>query len=153
MPRQLLALLFVPALAVAAPVPKSLKKPSPLDGRWDVVAMNFDGVDATAMNPDVWVIRGEKVTRFSKGRDGTLHPLAPQFAYALERGAEADHINYVFGAGRVGAMQYSALFTQDGDTLTLAHGTTSDKPRPSDLKPGRGITVLQFKRVADEPKT
>lgn len=152
MTRHLFAILLAPALTLAAPVPKSLRKADPLDGRWDVVSMTVRGADATAMNPDVWVIRGGKVTRFSKGRDGTLYPLAPQFAYALERGQEAGHVDYVFGVGSAEAMRFAGLFTLDGDTLTLAHGINVDSPRPSDLKPGRGVTVFQFKRMPDEPK-
>lgn len=57
----LLALPLVPALATAAPVPKSIKWARPLDRAWEVTEVSGDGVEVV-FAPQAWEMAGGALT-------------------------------------------------------------------------------------------
>lgn len=140
MVRPLLALLLVPALAVAAPVPKALKaKGSPLDGWWrKLVPEREDGpLEETDL---IWEIRGEEMFIWhdgeAEGRPSTYRLVPPA-------DGGAGQIDFVPNPG--GGITHTSLglFALDGDMLTICVAA----PRPTGVGAGNGRRVFPFRRT------
>jgi hypothetical protein len=137
-----LALLLVPALAAAAPVPKGLKaRPagSP-DGYWYLVELTLDGVTSTSWEGTArhTLIEGERYSCGVRGR-----PDGRDAASIPVRDPDRPHLR------RWG--EHPAVFEVDGDTLRACYAYDG-RAELSECKPGKGIHYYVFERVKDEKK-
>jgi uncharacterized protein (TIGR03067 family) len=150
--RTLLALLLVPALAVAAPVPKAVKRPPSLDGRWELVELVAGGRDVAGSNPWVWEVRGEQLTQYHRQPDGTLRPDESGVRRLVQpAGGGAEDLDYTT-TDAAGEFVYHGLAAVDGDELVVCYPTVAAAPRPAERKAGLGVNYCRFRRVTDEKK-
>lgn len=151
--RSLLPLLLAAPLAVAAPVPKELRKAAlPLDGKWKVTAYESNGrpVNSTVILGQMWAFRGGElaITRTTavKGAAGL-----PPNKVGVRADAKTGEFDYVFATGTVRLGRYEIR----GDTLTvcLSLSTGPMSERPANLDGGQGTLRYTFKRAdADDTK-
>ncbi len=131
-------LTLLAASALAAPVPKELKKDDSVEGLWWEARFN------DTVNPDA-----AKARRFSFNKDGTagIHPTAGAaphaYTYAVDKTTEPRSFSWN-GAG--GREQYRAVFRIEGDTMFLVF-TGVPKPLPKEVKPGVGDVYYELKRL------
>lgn len=137
--RTAVAFLFAVGLAVAAPVPKSLKQTDAqsLDGRWECVSV--DG--GSGPGPD---------KRFLLVKDGKMDmsehpPVTPEGSFTLDTTKEPRQLDVTW-KGWTQAQRY--IYKLDGDTLTLCHAQ-DNQPRPAEFKGGGGAFCFVFKRVKE----
>lgn len=147
--RVLLILVLLPVTAVAAPVPKSLKKSRGLDGTWVVVGQNLNETVASPKKPgseDRWVITGQVLSILRGGR-----PQDDDVSYALVAppGGASNALDYVMQVGK-DVYTTPAMSQREGDTLLVALGTTGK--RPINCEPGWGILLYTLQRVADDKR-
>jgi hypothetical protein len=142
MPRVLLVLLVIAPAVVAAPVPKSLKKPPTLDGRWEAVLMHASQRDIIAGNTTVWDISGEKLTRSFKQPDGTLRSNLT-LTVTIPDKSKPDEIDYGSGPNET---LFRARIMLTADELTIRFAD-QNAPRPADMTEGNDGYYYQFKRV------
>lgn len=154
--RVLPALLLVPALALAAPVPKEVKKERPtLDGTWELSSSESGG-QKVAEKGQTWQIDGEAlVIRYGKAVASNV-----RYTLVAPKDGGADAVDFVSRSDRgavAGQPKGEIVFTQkgvyavDGDTLTLCLNLRGED-RPAECKPGKGLVVYTFKRVKAEKK-
>ena len=127
--RPLFVLLVFALPAVAAPVPKSLKKPQSVDGRWHLIEHNTDGRDSPVekMIRD-WAIDGEKLII---GKD-TL-----PFKF---RDPDRPHLRQ--------SAEQSAVVKLVGDKLHYCYTITPGLAL-TECEPGQGIYYYVFERAKE----
>jgi hypothetical protein len=140
----LVASLFTAPL-LAAPVPKGIKSPRPLDGTWELAGVCVDAHERD-FSPEVWVIDGRKL---SKGDDGgrgggytlTLRPDVGQHAIDItpSRSGVRDEVD-----------ECEFALVQEGSILVVCYSTASIPGRPTGSHPRKGHALLFFKRVKGE---
>lgn len=149
-----LAVLFVAtAAAVAAPVPKSIKKAPPsLDGTWEVVEYHSNGRKVNSALTTRWVIDGQtlQIERINKGGGGAIIRPANTIAYSLVKpdGGADNALDYTitYNNGVTPPRTNPGIIETDGDTLKFAYSLTGGE-RPKDSTPAQGNMVYIFKRV------
>jgi uncharacterized protein (TIGR03067 family) len=117
--RVVLSLLFLAAVAVAAPVPKGLKKRTDAEafaGKWDVVCTHNGEPSSTG----TWVFEAETKTL-------TVLQSGAKYAVTFDP-SETPH--------RIDLGGYKGIYTFDGDDLRIAFTTGGDRPTSFDPKPG-----------------
>ena len=139
--------MFVTALlaaSLAAPVPKSLKKPSSPDGMWHLVSVNSDGKEGSVENMErYWVVRGETVTL---GRPHTDPDRPPSPVCELTTPDPiCPHLR------RFGDSQLPSVLEVEGDRLHFCYAH-DDRKELTECKPGKGIAYYVFERVKDTKK-
>ena len=135
--RALVALLLFAVSAVAAPVPKALKKPpaSP-DGSWYLVSVVSNGADKSVENMGRdWVLGGENFLLGYKEMPNHAKHLAPNFTV---RDPARPHLRLWY--------KELAVYEVDGDTLRVAYADDGRKEL-TECKPGPGIEYYVFERV------
>jgi hypothetical protein len=142
MTRGLIVLLLAGGVAVAAPVPKALKRQPTLDGRWEAVLMHSGQQDILAGNTTVWDISGEKLTRSFKQPDGTLRSNLT-LTITFPDKSKPDELDYGSGPNEV---LFRARITLTADELTIRFAD-QNAPRPADMTEGTDGYYYQFKRV------
>jgi hypothetical protein len=138
------AVLVLAATAVAAPVPKALKKQPTLDGRWEAVALRSSGSDFLKNTPWVWDFDGEKVTRHLKQGDGSLRADGPA---TLTRPDESrpDEVDYILPSGNSSVLFRARIeVTADELVINFAEANATRPPDMTELKQGY---YYKFKRV------
>ena len=137
--RTVFALLLLPALAVAAPVPKGVKKPPNPDGQWRLVGFSGDGAEPTPPTSMVldWYIEGQHLLCGVKGEPAyhakgepnftTPDPARPQYR-------------------RWGP--HPAALEMDGDTLRVCYAHDGRKEL-TECKPAKGIHYYVFQRAKE----
>lgn len=146
MHRVLLVGLLIASSATGAPVPKTLKA-APLDGRWEIAEMWYNGTDITASNRWVWDIDGNKLTISIRQSDKSLIPLEVKVVSTLfppEKG-EAGELDYR-REGNGADLLFHGRVRVDGDELVFVHDEP-DKPRPTELTT-KARYYNRFTRVA-----
>jgi uncharacterized protein (TIGR03067 family) len=137
----LLCLLALPLVAVAAPVPKALKKPSDaklIEGVWHRVSL--DRGDGQLNTTKHWIqVTGDQFLRGEESGPAYLFA-----AVALDPTQSPKHLDVI----RDGAVTVRYIYHLDGDTLTLSHGP-SDQPRPTEFKGGDGQYCSVWKRAKE----
>lgn len=130
-------------VAVAAPVPKAVKRES-LDGTWELVSTDIHG-RPRAERGQVWVIDGESVIMKANGQasDSTTTDLV------RPKGGAADALDLIIKVHGKVVYTDRGLYTLAGDTLTLCTAP-SNTDRPTDMKPGQGRAVYTLKRVQNK---
>lgn len=148
-PVYLTALLVVSAAAVAAPVPKSLKRSPPnFNGKWMLVRQNNGDREVPQISPWIWEINGEELVLQWPNGDGTFRK--NQHASALVRppDGQADEVNYVYDPKNGGRPSLGRATVEDGEFVIA--WTDGGRPRPAEIKPGPGVNYYRFKRMPDK---
>jgi uncharacterized protein (TIGR03067 family) len=144
----LLALLFAPPLD-AAPVPKALKNPRPLDGTWKVTDWHYSAAHPHLDDDITWTIEGETLTvTWTKAE--TPSGVAANATRTITRpaGGAGNAVDFTirYGDGTPTSVR-PAVVELGGDTLKLCMSTTHNGPRPSECKPADGAILYVLKRV------
>lgn len=141
------------AAAVAAPVPKSIKKPAPsLDGTWEVVEYHSSGRKINSATTIRWVIDGQtlQIERINKGGGAVIRPAAT-IAYSLVKpeGGADNALDYTitYNNGVTPPRTNPGITEVDGDTLKFCWNLTAGGERPTDCTPAQGNMVYIFKRL------
>jgi uncharacterized protein (TIGR03067 family) len=143
--------------AVAAPVPKAVKKQSPLDGTWEVVEWYSNGNKVNAAATTIrWTIDGENLTidRLANNRGVIIRKAANPPVYTLVKaeGEGKNAVDYTITYnGGARTVTYPGLFETDGDDLKFCYGLQG-KSRPAECKAEETNVLYVFKRVAAEVK-
>jgi uncharacterized protein (TIGR03067 family) len=143
--RTALALLFVAPLALAAPVPKEVKKQRPtMDGTWEVVEYHTNGKKSDRTVFTRWVIAGESL-RIDRTDAAELAP--PTYSLKKPDGGADDALDYVITYPNAARQKRTnpGVFEVDGDTFKFCWTTSGE--RPAECKPARGNVMYVFKRV------
>lgn len=147
------AALLVAVAAVAAPVPKEVKKKEvKLDGKWEVVEYHSNGNKVNSALTITWVIDGTNLTieRSNVKLGGAIgRPVGITYSLVKPEGGAANSldytINYANGVNPSRAMP--GVFEQDGDTLKFCWTNTANAERPAKCEPAQGTLLYVFKRV------
>lgn len=147
------AALLVAVVAVAAPVPKDVKKKEvKLDGKWEVVEYHSNGIKVNSALTITWVIDGQNLTierSNPKGGGAIGRPVGITYSLVKPEGGPANAldytINYANGVNPSRAMP--GVFEQDGDTLKFCWTNAANAERPAKCEPAQGTLLYVFKRV------
>lgn len=142
-PVALLLVGLLAPLATAAPVPKSLKKNTSVDGTWKLTEFWSNGQkgNAEGMTP-VWVLEGESFYVGPKAEGNHWQLSIPDATRPNVR---------KFAHGRGTANPYPAMVEADGDTLRFCYA--SDTSAQIDgCAPAKNVYYYVFTRLkADDP--
>lgn len=156
--RTVLTLLTVgwAGLALAAPVPKAIKRPpaDSLDGTWELVEWESHGRKVNFVATTVrWTIDGEALTveRVDTTRP-VPNPTGPRQVNALVRpeGEDATARDYLTFSPRGGCRGYPGRFERAGDTLKFVYATRGD--RPAEARSDGNTVFYKFRRVPDDER-
>ena len=138
--RPLIALLMFALPAVAAPVPKALKKPQNPDGGWLVVAFSQDGAELAEPKSMVreWHIAGEHRSNGSVLEPAHHAKGTPNFTVI---DPDKPHLR------KWGTMP--AVFEVDGDTLRACYAHDG-RTELTECKPQMGVHYYVFTRAKGE---
>lgn len=151
MARPLFALLLLPLLAVAAPVPKSIKAKPNLDGRWVTTERTIGRRDMTDV-PWVWEINGEELRNFVLADDNRLIPTQPddtKITLSAPDPSRPNELDYTYASGR-GKGVLRGRMAWDGDEFVICF-EAEGKERPAEVKRDPTLdSYYRFKRMADK---
>lgn len=146
---------MLPAVAVAAPVPKGLKSKS-LDGTWEVVEQHSRGNKVNSTVQIRWTIDGDKLTigRFQKGQAIILQQANPP-VYSLVKpdAGKPNEVDYTItyeNGGR--ARTYPGRLEVEGDAMRFCYEPRNGGGRPAECKPTETNVYYEFRRVAADGK-
>jgi hypothetical protein len=147
--RAVVLLLAAATVAVAAPVPKALKKRDTLDGVW-VTTERFIGRQDRTKEPWVWEIKGEQLRTFSLNADQTLAPNTVDgltlFPPDPKRPDELDFLHVVGTSKNL----WRGRMTWDGAEFVICFGEI-DKERPAEVTNGPAVySYYRFKRMPEK---
>jgi hypothetical protein len=149
MPRALVVLLAAAvSAAVAAPVPKSLKKPLTLEGRWEAVTMTQGGIDVSRSNPNVWDIREDSLTRYYREPDGSLRADLATVTITWPDPSRRDEIDYTVNYTASTAL-FRARIKLTADEVVVRFAEM-DAARPAELTDGKDGWYYVFRRVREK---
>lgn len=136
--------LLAAGTALAAPVPKALKKPVTLDGRWEAITLRASGNDFTRSSPWVWEFDGDTITRHYKQPDGSLLADGPA-TLARPDAKQPAEVDYLLPSGQESIL-FRARIEVTGDELIINFANVND-PRPPDMTELKNGYYYRFKRV------
>ena len=136
--------LLAAGTALAAPVPKALKKAPVLDGRWEAVTLRASGNDFNRAEPWVWDFDGDTIARHYRQKDGTLRP---DGSASLTRpdAKQPNEVDYLLPSGNQPTL-FRARIEVSGDELVINFANVND-PRPPDMTELKNGYHYRFKRV------
>lgn len=137
--------LLMASTAIAAPVPKTLKRKPTIDGRWQAIAMNQAGRDIMSSHPTVWDIGGGSVTRFFTGPNGTLTAENMTITITAPDPTRPDEIDYVQTIDNR-RLLFRARIQVTADELSIRFAEM-DAPCPAEMTEGTDGWLYRFKRV------
>ena len=137
----ILYLVLVAIAAIAAPVPKEVKRGVALEGSWEVVELHMQGQAIDTYNGAVWNITKELIK--IDHPDSTGMPALSNKIISVEITATSKNLDYTNSQGIV----RKCIFEIDGDSITLCIPLTTD--RPEELKAGQNNLLYKFKRVKE----
>jgi hypothetical protein len=141
----ILLVAFTPCL-LAAPVPKAVKKkPTALDGTWEVVERLNNGKPITFNAREFWVFDADTYTMYDTAADETaIGDGSVKRCAGSYRRPDAD------GGTAIdlweGRNKDAARLALDGDTLQLALPLKANW-RPAEATPAADVAYLKFQRV------
>ncbi len=136
--------LLTAGAALAAPVPKAIKKAPVLDGRWEAITLRASGNDFTRADPWVWDIDGDTVTRHAKQKDGSLLLDGPA-TLTRPDAKQPDEVDYLLPSGNQHTL-FRARIEVSGNELVINFANVND-PRPLDMTELKSGYFYRFKRV------
>jgi hypothetical protein len=143
--RTLLLLLVAAPLALAAPVPKELKRTDEdaIVGTWQVVRYSVYN-ENRVLPATLWRFDGEGKGQFwnSMSRHEMAYTLLPPASAESPNGFDYSWDHF----------KMKGLYRLDGDTLTIALNNDGGKVRAAELAPGKNTWYWEFKRVHPEAK-
>ncbi|MCU0704311.1 MAG: TIGR03067 domain-containing protein [Fimbriiglobus sp.] len=150
--RLAILVVLVGSLAVAAPVPKDLrKKPANLNGVWEVVEYHVNGNKSNSTISTKWVIDGESLTIERVAKGGAVIGKAANVSYFLVKpeGGPANALDYtyVYTNNAIPSRAMPGVYELDADTLKFCWTNTPNGERPGECKPAQGNLMYVFKRV------
>jgi uncharacterized protein (TIGR03067 family) len=130
----------VGSVAVAAPVPKALKKPAtdPLIGEWREMTADSNGQSTGQATGYIWRFEAEGIASVH-WPDGTVVTAE----YRLDRTLSPHR--YDWNLPRHNA-RFVGVFEVDGDTLRTAT-TAAGRERPAEVKPGESVEYRVYVRA------
>ena len=139
--RCLLLLLVTTPLALAAPVPKELKKTDAqaILGTWDMVSHSHNGGPAGPQTVK-WRLEPE-------GKAFIMNPSDTAIAFKLHPELTPKGFDWQWPNS-----MHLGLYELDGDTLKVVITAGNSTERPTELKPGPNVIYCEFKRVGAEGK-
>jgi uncharacterized protein (TIGR03067 family) len=148
----LVALALASAAAVAAPVPKDLKKKeAKLDGTWEVVEYHSNGVKVNSAAAIKWVIDGQNLTIERNNPKGGIAVRPATVTYTLVKpdGGAANALDYTYNYtnGAIPSRAMPGVFELDGDSLKFCWTTNVNGERPAECAPAQGNFLYVFKRA------
>jgi hypothetical protein len=144
----MLALGMLATAAVAAPVPKAKVKEFNLDGKWETVERVNKG--NAIKDPWVWQISGEELTPANKQPDGTLRGTFSGATTTFVRpdSTKPDEFEYRYTSGQTNLV-YRGRVLWDGEEWVFCFSDAGGE-RPSEVKAGKDVYYLRFKRMSDK---
>ncbi len=129
--------LLASPLALAAPVPKELKRTdaTAILGTWQMVVQSNSGGPAT---PEAVKWRLE-----SDGKAFIMNPGDTAIGYKLHPGLSPKGFDWQWPTSL-----HMGLYELDGDTLKVVITSGASTVRPTELKPATGVIYCEFKRIA-----
>ena len=136
-------LLAAAPFAIAAPVPKELKKEEKLDGVWELISLESFG--QTRVPPKQrWKFEGEKIV-VEQGIPNGAARVRPPVTIKVDAGALPKSLDYNAGGER---NMRPAIYEVDGDTLRiLLNARSTDRPKL--MKSDEAFVMYVFKRVQE----
>jgi len=137
--RSLALLLLACPLALAAPVPKELKRTDAqaILGTWNMVKHSNNGAEPTPQNIK-WRLEAD-------GKASIMNPGDTAIGYKLHPELSPKGFDWQWPGSL-----YMGLYELDGDTLKVVITAGASTVRPTELKPAQGIIYCEFKRVNPE---
>lgn len=148
--RSVFVLLLFALPAVAAPVPKSVKKdPQPLNGTWEVVEWYVDETRMQLSDTILWSIDGEKLAVRGVREEVPVGFLSnASRTITKPEGGAADAIDYTITSTDGTAPSHRpAVFELEKDRFSICMTTTHNGGRPAECKPIRGTIMYVLKRA------
>ena len=136
-----ITLLFLIQPALAAPVPKEVKRGVMLEGTWEVQEFHMQGQPNDSFNGATWKITKDAIN--------IEHPPATRMAAmcnkinSVEMTASRKNLDYTNSQG----IDRKCIFEIDGDAMTLCIPLTPE--RPEELKAETTNLLYKFKRVKE----
>lgn len=148
----LLAAAVTSTAALAAPVPKDLKKqPATLDGRWEVVEYHSNGRKVNSATSITWVIDGQNLSieRVNKAGGVLAKPANVNYTLVKPDGGAANALDYTYNYtnGATPPRTMPGVFEVDGDTLKYCYSNTVGGERPAGCEPAQGTLMYVFKKA------
>ncbi len=154
--RALLTILFLGSTAVAAPVPKELKKPDPFADKWNLRMMIIGGetIDLTGDGVS-WNIDRDHVYTVTVAKPVEKIPVAamnpPMGWIVTSTSAEPAQLRFDTALSNIeygtGSQTRAGKYSLDGDTLTICIAVPGS-PRPEKIERSKRSTTWIFNRVA-----
>lgn len=151
----------LPALLVAAPIPKDKEKAKDEDtilGTWKPEKFDNGGGPGGPAPGELdsmrFVFEKDNVIRVAGGPGGE----EMKGTFKLDPTAKVKTIDLVVTipqgpGGKVQTQTVLGVYELDGETLKLCFGEGQNQARPEELKPdGKRVAVVTFKRLKDEKK-
>lgn len=142
---------FCAASAVAAPVPKELKKKPVLDGTWQVVECSYHAEKDGQTPYNVWTLRGEEMAALHvkdadelRGYEDDNKPYAYTFTLRLPN---PDDPTVFDATSRSTGKVHRGRLALDGDSLKVCYNSDPNDERPAACERGPGMIYHSFKRI------
>ncbi len=147
----LLAVVVVPALLLAAPVPKDKEKVKDEDailGTWAIDKFDADGGNAPSQPNEIKFVFAEK-GKFTMDQGGPDHGDRGGATYKIDPTAMLKEMDL-----SLHGESFLAIYELNGDTLKICIPYKPNSARPTEFVANgkAGISVVTFKRVKDEKK-
>ena len=147
-----LAAVLLASVAVAAPVPKDLKKKEvSLNGSWEVVEWHSNGNKVNSTVAMKWVIDGQTLTIERQNKGGGLIGKPANISYTLVKpdGGAPNALDYTinYANGLNPCRSMPGVFEVDGDSLKFCYASLVNGERPAKCEPAQGTVLYVFKRV------
>lgn len=146
--RSLVVLVVLAVPLVAAPVPKVKAKRFTLDGKWETAERVNKG--QAIKEPWVWEISGEQLTPCGKEPGGQLRPTFSGATTSFVRpdSAKPDEFDYRHQSNGQ-ELNFRGRVQWDGDEWVFCFADAGSE-RPSEVKAGKDVYYLRFKRLSDK---
>ncbi|MEX1233034.1 MAG: TIGR03067 domain-containing protein [Planctomycetaceae bacterium] len=133
----------IKAEAATTVVDFSIRESSVLDGEWDVVAMQGDGVAATSteLKTQRWSVAGNEITGLAHGTSGKM-------SFTLDTAHTPHQINITPPDGNGKGITIAGIFEMTGQRLRICLAEQGHD-RPMEFRAGPESWTIELKRIAE----